>query len=86
MSFNPKISSLEERTYLHSLIMDELHAIFTSYEMRIEKENPMMKEEMFKASKNTKKKNMQETKPDCNWSDDSEEDEEVENFVMKLKI
>jgi hypothetical protein len=36
MRFNPKISALEERSDLNSIIMDELHGIFTTYEMRIE--------------------------------------------------
>jgi hypothetical protein len=36
MRFNPKISALEERSDLNSIIMDELHGIFTAYEMRIE--------------------------------------------------
>jgi hypothetical protein len=57
MRFYPKISSLEERTYLDSLSMKELQGIFTSYEMGIEKENPIMKEATFKASKKTKKQN-----------------------------
>jgi hypothetical protein len=83
--FDPKISSLEERTYLDSLSMDELHGIFTAYEMRIEQENPVTKEATFKASKKTKKKNKKKSKPDCSCNDDSEEDEEVENFVRKLK-
>jgi hypothetical protein len=34
MRFNPKISSLEERSDLNSISMDELHGIFTAYEMR----------------------------------------------------
>jgi hypothetical protein len=36
MRFNPKISALEERSDLNSISMDELHRIFTSYEMRTE--------------------------------------------------
>jgi hypothetical protein len=36
MRFNPKISALEEILYLNSIIMDELHGIFTTYEMRTE--------------------------------------------------
>jgi hypothetical protein len=36
MRFNPKISALEERSYLNSISMDELHGIFTAYEMRTE--------------------------------------------------
>jgi hypothetical protein len=36
MRFNPKISTLEERSDLDSISMDELHGIFTAYEMRTE--------------------------------------------------
>ena len=36
--------------------MDELHGIFTTYEMRAEQENPNVKEASFKASKRSKKK------------------------------
>jgi hypothetical protein len=36
MRFDPKVSTLEERTDLDSISMDELHGIFTSYEMRTE--------------------------------------------------
>jgi hypothetical protein len=36
MRFNPKISTLEEKSNLNSISMDELHGIFTSYEMRTE--------------------------------------------------
>jgi hypothetical protein len=34
--------------------MDELHGIFTAYEMRIEQENIGIKQVAFKASKNSK--------------------------------
>jgi hypothetical protein len=43
MRFNPKISTLEERSDLNSISMDELHGIFTAYEMRTELENPYVK-------------------------------------------
>jgi hypothetical protein len=36
MRFNPKILALEERSYLNSISMDELHGILTAYEMRTE--------------------------------------------------
>jgi hypothetical protein len=85
MRFDPKISSLEEREDLGTLSMDELHGIFTAYEMRTEQENPVMKEKTFKASKKTKKKNKKKSKPGCSCSDDSDEDEEMANFVRKLK-
>jgi hypothetical protein len=43
MIFDPKMSSLEERADLDSISMDELHVIFTAYEMRTERENPDIK-------------------------------------------
>jgi hypothetical protein len=70
---------------LDTLTMDELHGILTAYEMRIEKHNLVMKEEAFKASKKTKKKNKENPKSECSCRDDSKEDEEMENFVRKLK-
>jgi hypothetical protein len=85
MIFHLKISALEERTYLDSLSMDELHGIFTTYEMMIEQENQIMKETVFKASKKMKKQNKKKSKLDCSHNDDLEEDEEVVNFVRKLK-
>jgi hypothetical protein len=36
MRFNPKISALEEISYLNSIIMDELNGIVIAYEMRNE--------------------------------------------------
>jgi hypothetical protein len=56
MKFDPKISTLEERAYLDSISMDEVHGIFTAYEMRTEQENPDIKEATFKESKRSKKK------------------------------
>ena len=43
MRFNPKISALEEISDLNSIIKDELHGIFTAYEMRTEQENKYIK-------------------------------------------
>jgi hypothetical protein len=56
MRFDPKISTLDERTYMDSISMDELHGIFTAYEMRTEQKNPVTKETTFKTSKKSKKK------------------------------
>jgi hypothetical protein len=56
MRFNPKISTLEERSDMDSISMDELHGIYTAYEMITEQENPDVKEVAFKASKRLKKK------------------------------
>jgi hypothetical protein len=36
MRFDPNISGLEERADLNSVSMDEIHGIFTTYEMRTE--------------------------------------------------
>jgi hypothetical protein len=35
MIFNPNTLALEEKGYLGTLRMDELHRIFKSYEMRV---------------------------------------------------
>jgi hypothetical protein len=43
MRFNPKISTLEERSDLNSISMDKMHGIFIAYEMRTEQENPYVK-------------------------------------------
>ena len=48
MRFNPNISSLEERSNLKSIIMNELHGIIKAYEMRNEQENPDVNEGAFK--------------------------------------
>ena len=82
MRFNPKISPLEERSDLDS-IMDELHGIFTAYEIRIEQENPDVKEAVFKASKRSKQKK-KELEEYSSSSDASKDDEEVANFVKRL--
>jgi hypothetical protein len=85
MRYDPKISSLEERTYLGSLIMHMINGIFISYEMRMEQENLVTKEATFKLSKKTMKKNNKMLKPYCNYNNDLEEYEEVEKLVRKLK-
>jgi hypothetical protein len=84
MRFDPKILALEKREDLDSISMDELHGIFTAYEMRTEQENPDIKEEDFKASKRSKKKGKKKEKEHSSSSDISEEDEEMENFVEIL--
>jgi hypothetical protein len=72
MIFDPKISSLKEITYLYTLSVYNLHGILIAYEMRTEKENPITKEAMFKASNNTKKnKQKTKSKTSCSYIDDS---------------
>ena len=63
--------------------MDELHGIFTTYEMRTEQENQDIKEAAFKASKNPKQKGRQKEEHSRS-SDVSEDDEEVANFVKRM--
>jgi hypothetical protein len=84
MRFNPKISTLEERSDLNSISLYELHRIFIAYEMRTEQENPDVKEAAFKASKrsNQKKKEQEEY---SSSNDVSEDDGEVANFLQKTE-
>jgi hypothetical protein len=65
--------------------MDELHGIFIAYEMRTEHENPDIKEATFKASKRSKKKGKQKEKEHSNNNGILEDDEEMTNFVIRLK-
>jgi hypothetical protein len=83
MRFNPKISTLEEILGLNSISMDELHGIFTAYEMRTEQENPDVKESSFKSSKRSKK-NKHQQEEYSNNNNISEDDEEVVNFVKRM--
>jgi cell division protein ZapA (FtsZ GTPase activity inhibitor) len=73
--FDPKISSLEEIKNIDTLSMDELHAIFIAYEMRKEQNTPSKKEENFKESKRTEKKNKNDSNTNCSYINDSDEDE-----------
>jgi hypothetical protein len=79
--FDPKIYSLEERTDIATLLMDELQGILTSYEMRTSNENPSNKEATFKAAK----KDMKKVEIETSNHEDSEEDMEEANFVKNLK-
>jgi hypothetical protein len=83
MRFEPKISALEEILDLNSISMDQLHGIFTTYEMITEQENLDIKEAAFKASKKSKQKGRQKEEHSSN-NDVSEDDEEVANFVKRL--
>ena len=55
MKYDSKVSTLEERDDLDAMTVDELHGIFTTYEMRTGHNEPSIKEEAFKISKETKK-------------------------------
>jgi hypothetical protein len=83
MRFNPKISTLEERSDLNSISMDKLHGIFTAYEMRNEQENLDVNEVAFKESKRSKKKKKEQEEYSSS-NDVSKYDEKVPNFVKRL--
>jgi hypothetical protein len=62
MIYYMKISSLEEREDIDTMIMDELHEILTYYEMMAEQYNTITKEETSKSSKRIKNKDKQKVK------------------------
>ena len=55
MRFDSKISAIEERSDLNTMTMDELHGTLTTYEMRIEQEDPARKEAAFKVTNKSNK-------------------------------
>eukprot|EP00253_Pinus_taeda_P020580 PITA_20580 len=75
--FDSKISAIKEAKDLDALKMDELHGIPTSYEMR--KGGPSFKDAAFKALKSKKGKERND------YSDDSDVEYELAQFVRKLK-
>jgi hypothetical protein len=53
--------------------------------MRTEQKNPVTKETTFKEYKNLRQKGKQEAKSNNNNNDISKDDEEVANFIRRLK-
>ena len=53
--YNPKVSTVEYQDDIELLTVDELHGIFTAYEMRTRQNEPSRKEATFKATKESKK-------------------------------
>jgi hypothetical protein len=51
--FNPKVSAIEELNDLKTLSIDQLLGTLTAYEMRINKDKSITREDFFKADKNT---------------------------------
>ena len=49
IKYDSKVSTLEERNELDAMSVDELHGIFTAYEMRTGHNEPSRKEARFKA-------------------------------------
>ena len=83
MIFDSKIPAIEKRSYLGTMIVDELHGILIAYEMRTEQEDPSEKAATFNTS-NHKKTNKPKPKTECSSDDESDSEEEA-NFVRKLK-
>jgi hypothetical protein len=65
--------------------MDELHGMLTTYEIIMEQEITSNKEATFKETNNKKKMNKKKSNPKCSYRDESDEDEEMEKFIRKLK-
>ena len=83
MRFDSKISAIEERIDLDTMIVDEIHGTLTAYEMRIEQEDPLGKEASFKAST---KRGTSKPKPKSEYRNNDESDSEEEaNFVRNLR-
>ena len=55
MIYDANISTIEDRSHLSTLIVDQLHGIFTAYGMRTWNEKPSKYETTFKESKVKKK-------------------------------
>ena len=79
MKYDSKLSTLEERYDLDLVKVDELHGIFTAYEMRTGKNETSRKEATFKVSKEPKK---YETSSK-NHSKSSDDEEAL--FIKKLE-
>jgi hypothetical protein len=80
MRYDANISTIEDRSDLNTLTVDQLHGIFTAYEMRTGNDKSTKDETTFKASKT---KMRQEKKTNDKLSDIS--DVEEANFIKKLQ-
>jgi hypothetical protein len=79
MTYDANISTIEDRSDLNTLTIDQLHGIFTAYEMRTENDKSAKDETAFKPSKT---KMRQEKKTNDELSDISYVEEA--NFIKKL--
>lgn len=80
MRFNAKVSTIEEMIDLDKLIVNKLHSILTTYEMKMNTKYSSKKETTFKASKKSKQKvQVSSDSPD----DNSNSEEPL--FMRKLK-
>ena len=70
MKYDSKVSTLEEHDDLDDITVDELHGIFTTYEMRTWKKGSSKKEASFKSLSKNQFENL---------------DDEEALFIMKLE-
>lgn len=75
--FNPKVSAIEEMTYLKTFPLDQLLGTLIAYDMRIYNTKPTMKELSFKGEKKPKQEHNNDS---CH-----ESDEEKAKFMRILK-
>jgi hypothetical protein len=80
MKYDANISSIEDRFDLDTLTVDQLHGIFTAYEMRTGNDKSTKDETIFKASKT---KMNQKQKPQFIHHEESYMEES--NFIKKLQ-
>lgn len=78
LRFDAKVSAIEEMADLGKLIVDKLHGILTTHEMRTNVESSSRKETAFKASKKSKDKGHVSSE-----SSEEESDCEATHFVIK---
>ena len=71
MKYDSKVSTLEEQDDLYDMTVDELHGIFTAYEMRMGHNETSRKEATFKALSKNQLENL---------------DDEEALFISKLEI
>ena len=82
MRFDAKVSALEERLIIKYFHINELQGVLTVCEMGTRQDKPKRREAAFKVEKQVVKKKLKEECPSCSEESD---DEEIENFVRKLK-
>jgi hypothetical protein len=76
--YDSKLSSIEYRSDLDTLTVDQLRGIFTAYEMRIGNDKSSKRETTFKVSNVRQEQNTKDYLSDIF-------DEETANFINKLK-
>ena len=79
MRYDSKVSTIEEWDDIELMTVDQIHGIFTAYEMRTRKDGLLRKEAAFKVSKETKRSKSLSK----NFSKNSDDEEYI--FIKKLE-